>query len=350
MIPQPMKLSPIKADITAHFSEPPAPPPQQPLPEKPDAVPALPDSIQPFLKRTNTERPRTPSAGNSPTRNDSSGQIVQLVEALSTAKKELDSQSVRLKDLEEMLAQEKMARESAEERAQRLELESRKDSADVYEPADRALDHSLDDLDDAISTSENTIVVTPADTAAVDSSTSRLQERLETMLTEMNEVKSQMAEYKARAEVAEAESVKHQQSLAEMVERIRSEDANHGTGMSESLVNGSIFPHKKPEEKNGNLLQHANGFIAASKDIQTWRGDEVLRKAGVQNGKPIDATQLAALERAVSSALKDSRNVTQGKSHNDLLVQGAPFISMISVVVLGVSMMAYLNTWQKGER
>ncbi|KAI9688972.1 MAG: hypothetical protein M1822_000709 [Bathelium mastoideum] len=351
-VPPPiMKASPIKTDLKTHFSEPPAPPPQQPLPEKPDTAPALPDSIvQPILKRSNTERPRTPSVSNSPTRNDTSLQIFNLVEALTTAKKEIDSQSVRLKDLEEMLAQEKLARESAEERAQRLEIESRKDSADVSEPASELIDGTED-----ATNSEIEISGTPAETAAVESSTNRLQERIDLMVAEMNELKMQMDNYKQRAESAEAESAKDRQTLAEMVEKIRKEDANRVTQTSESLANGSAKSHKKSDSGSSSgdsVPKYANGALTITRPpaSKIWRGDEILRNAGVENGKPISAEQLAALENAMAIALREGKLETRARGRSDHLTQSAPYISMVSVVLLGVGMVAYLNSWQKGER
>ena len=112
---------PPKIDPMSPFSQPPAPPPQQPLPEKPDAARANNhDSFtQPSLKRSTTEKPTL--GMSSPTKNESSSQILSLVEALTSAKKEIDSQGDRVKQLEDLLRQERKARESAEERARRLE-------------------------------------------------------------------------------------------------------------------------------------------------------------------------------------------------------------------------------------
>lgn len=116
---------PFRTDAKPRFSDPPAPPPQQPLPEKPDvarsAHPFEPSS--PSLKRSNTERPRSvPNA--SPIRQEPSSQIIKLAEDLANARKELDVQSARMRDLEEMLQKERQAREVAEDLAKRLELQS----------------------------------------------------------------------------------------------------------------------------------------------------------------------------------------------------------------------------------
>jgi len=94
-----VKISPIK-DLKTRFLEPPAPPPQQPLPEKPDA---------PSFKRADTEKPKNIG---SPVRSDA--QMSTLTDALSSAKKEIESQGIRLRDLETLLNEERRAREDAE--------------------------------------------------------------------------------------------------------------------------------------------------------------------------------------------------------------------------------------------
>ena len=248
-----------------------------------------------------------------------------------------------------MLAQEKLARESAEERAQRLELESRKNSANVIDPDIKVVDGA----DEISNSPERTIIETAAETAAVESSTTRLQERIESMVSEMNELKVQMDIYRQRAESAEEESAQNRQTLAEMVEKIRRGDAEKGTEVSESLLNGSTLSNNKSNSSGGDIItQNTNGALAISKapESRIWRGDEILRNAGVEDGKPINAEQLAALEKAMALALKESKLETRSRGKNAHLTQSAPYISMVSVVILGVGMMAYLNSWQKGER
>src|SRR5271155_2921972 len=95
------------------FSDPPAPPPQQPLPEKPDVIRSHAfDSSTPSFKRSTTERPR--SVPNVPhERSEPSSRIISLEEALETAKKEIDAQNARMRDLEDMLQKEREARETA---------------------------------------------------------------------------------------------------------------------------------------------------------------------------------------------------------------------------------------------
>ena len=112
-----------RSDPKTRFSDPPAPPPQQPLPEKPDAARG---SDVPSLKRATTEKPvaqpSNTSTNTSPIRQDANfSQILQPTEALNIAKREIDTQHAKLRDLEEMLQKEREARESAEEVARKLE-------------------------------------------------------------------------------------------------------------------------------------------------------------------------------------------------------------------------------------
>src|ERR1700761_3154636 len=113
-----------KMEHVSRFADPPAPPPQHPLPEKPDSLKASPvtTSFTNLLKRGDTAKQsnNNSQSSQSPT-NPQSSQMLSLIEALSIAKKELDSQGARVKQLEDMLKLERSAREDAEERARRLE-------------------------------------------------------------------------------------------------------------------------------------------------------------------------------------------------------------------------------------
>jgi hypothetical protein len=108
-----------RVDSFSRFSEPPAPPPQQPLPEKPDALSrSASESFSP-LKRSDTEKPK--SGTGSPVSRDSS-QILNLIEALSSAKREIETHGTRVKELENLLFQEQAARKLAEDKVNELEM------------------------------------------------------------------------------------------------------------------------------------------------------------------------------------------------------------------------------------
>ena len=247
------------------FTQPPAPPPSQPLPEKPDASrsapPEAPKSALQSLLRAESERPRsgTASQGSSPTK-DNTGDIANLVTALRTAQKQIESQSQEVESLKTKLQLESNARQLAEVQAKQLleqqianinqknhEANSNIDGKSVVVQTSNNEDTTsrepqsstdelrslpvdlisvpstepssiLDSLAPAADFSTNSLRTT---TTEVDASTSALQNRLEAFTREMEEMKQQMERYRQRAESAEGE----RSSLLEMIERLRAENA-----------------------------------------------------------------------------------------------------------------------------
>ena len=361
-----------KLDAMSPFSQPPAPPPQQPLPEKPDSIRSNgPDSILQPLKRSETERhsPRS-AATSSPIRPDpSSSQILSLVEALTSAKKEIDSQGDRVRHLEDLLKQERKARESAEERARRL-LEARsrgtndEDDGNIqeeafnipcdsgghveekqpngYEADDERKRRGTRSPKSKLFAINHNAEEMQHDTREVDASTSRLQERLDLMVREMDEMKIQMERYKRRAEGAEEE----RNGLVDMVDKIRRGEVDAtaletDNGKRKSIgVSTQNESHVPTFEENGNIFLHSlSGGLSAERAL-THR----------TNGKPIDSSSLSVhdiqnLHKAMSTALAQSSNY-----RNDRLAQSAPYASMLGVVLIGVGIMTYLNGWQKVDR
>ena len=125
------------------------------------------------------------------------------MEALSTAQKELSSQSDKLKEMEDALKREREARDAAEEKVVRLEGAS-----------SSGLDLNAED------------VANPQGNETEDDRDrpSVMQRRLDIMRAEMADMKLQMERYRRRAETAEEEGHRDRQSLADMVEAIRWKD------------------------------------------------------------------------------------------------------------------------------
>ncbi|KAL4872402.1 hypothetical protein BDV12DRAFT_162144 [Aspergillus spectabilis] len=319
-----------RMDSFSRFSDPPAPPPQQPLPEKPDALPRNgADAISP-LKRSDTEKPKM-GAGSSPVSRESS-QILSLIEALSSAKRELDTQGARVKELENMLLQERHARESAEEKARSFELISTKEIKErqVAPTHNSQVDGLHQNLAEETVLEESP--AGPADKpnplmpekeqAAVENQTDKLQRRLDLFMVEMEEMRKQVSLFKDRAEKAETESGEARKSLAEMIETLRRERAearNHDTeslSMSQATTAVDDPPPKHDE-------------LAADNKLETD-----LQNAMSSPGVDTDS---------------DTATTTQHK-RLDAIEQSSPYASMLGVVLLGVGLMAYLNGWQKMEK
>jgi hypothetical protein len=338
------------------FSDPPAPPPQQPLPEKPDVGRPHsfdPSSPVPSLKRTNTERPPAILSG-SPTRQESPSQIMSLVEALASAKKELDSQSARMRNLEEMLQKERQARELAEELAKRLEQQSSEatmngnsvgsSEAPVVEealqsPPERtetnpaaqedqeteaeSPDSKSLEKDEAVqeSSPENEVV----DTKPITDSTSLLEKRLETMLVEMQQLRENMESFKKRAEIAEAERDTDRKTLAEMVEKIRLEESARGSSSTE-----------RGRSPAGGLAKDPSSSPRSFTDTLS----QSLHKASFVNGTISSAKEVEP-GRIASGTLSRPPG-----GHDPILYHTTPYASMLGVVLIGMGLMAYLNGWQ----
>lgn len=334
--PSPVKQS---SGLKAQFSDPPAPPPQAPLPEKPDVAKALADPlIQPLLRRADSNRPS--SANSSPTRMDHSGDILRLCEELKLAKGELSSQAERMKGLETQLEQERMARESAESRALSLE------SSDRTETSTEAK-HGEEKHDSPQSPSE-------ADT----SNPPDLQTQLERLQVTMDEMKQQMESYRMRAESAEMERDEAQTTLAEMVERKRAENAALAARSTSRSRRSSSPKSRSPTRSRSKQNGHA-----ASPSLSTPRsptGVALLEKAGLEEGQIITAEQARILQQFLNQeVLGMSDTGTEGKSgtstvsaqhDNALIYHGRPLTGAALVVVLGVCLMGWMNNWPRVDR
>jgi hypothetical protein len=321
-------------DAKPRFSDPPAPPPQQPLPEKPDLPrPHTFEPSSPSLKRTNTERPRSvPNV--SPVRQESSSQIMSLVEALASSKKEVDAQGARMRDLEEMLLKERQAREVAEDLAKRLEQQlatmekgdAQQDHPSVVEEAFEPPSESVVPAEDEVSKSlPNGKALDPK---AISDSTLLLEKRLETMMADMHALRDQMDSFKRRAETAESERDQDRKTLAEMVSKIRSDELRQSSskGPKSSVSGGKLTTE---DLLNGNHGDLDSALIP------------LLEKSGLTNGHAITADDTIHHSKSAVSTLSRP----PGKS-GSFGYHAAPYASIIGVVIVGMSVMCYMNGWQ----
>lgn len=318
-----------RVDSFSRFSEPPAPPPQQPLPEKPDALPrSASDAFSP-LKRSDTDKPKSASS-NSPVSRDSS-QILSLVEALSSAKREIDNQGARVKELEGLLLQERAARESAEEKVKKLELSSASDEEPksegaVYAPEEESEIKLEHDESTAIPIEAPAPPEASQNGSTAEVDTTQLQRRLENMMEEMEEMRKQMTTFKERAEKAEDESTESRKSLAEMIETLRKERAE-----KESASAAASRPNAQGQSLANTI----------SEQVSTENGSAESNMDGSSSHRfdPVTSKELEVA--ATAFATQHRRN---------FLEEASPYASMFGVVLLGVGLMAYLNGWQKMDK
>ena len=267
-----------------------------------------------------------------------------LTEALTSAKKEIESQSVRLRDLEAMLTEERRAREDAEERAARLERESSKEpQEEEFKHANGNVhEHGRESTEEAQQTGEENTSASPDSTDA----TARLQQRLELMMTEMSEMKQQMERYRERAETAEAD----RKSLAEMIESIRRDNARASSREARRQSRSNSNPSRElghtghDGSEDEHEAEEGEIMIIKDKDLDEDNTEEILRRAHMPNGD--------ALENGTEKSSTKPSNilVTQQHGRSDLMYHGGPVGAMVAVVAIGVAVMAMLNQYPKVER
>ncbi|KAJ5986128.1 hypothetical protein N7451_010493 [Penicillium sp. IBT 35674x] len=311
-----------RVDSFSRFSDPPAPPPQQPLPEKPDAPPT---KCFGFLFAFEAH------------------QILNLIEALSSAKREIDTQGARVKELESLVLQERAARESAEEKVKNLELHLMPQTNGVVKSEDGPAEHESavkDEHDDSEEARKPNGSILPSEASPAPDyqlpeptgvDTTQLEHRLETMMQEMEEMRKQMASFKDRAEKAEEDNVESRASLAEMIETLRRERAE------KVLV---TTPGPKSDPQGHDQSKTTTGQAPA---IENGAADP--DKEGGSSLQPLDPASADGKE--VNAA---ATGMATEYRRRQFLHDTSPYASMVGVVLLGVGIMAYLNGWQKLEK
>jgi hypothetical protein len=249
------------------------------------------------------------------------------VEALATAKKEIDTQSARMRDLEEMLQKERQARELAEEVAKRLELQSSESKTNGPTKAisgGSLMEEAFEPPSESLETKNGEDLEKPkiVDTKSISASTLLLEQRLETMLGEMQQMMEQMESFKQRAETAETERDADRKTLAEMVEKIRSDESTRALSSTERARS----PLRKTATGNSGALNTLG---------------PMLQKAGLTNGSLVGSKGEADQVRLLAETLARPPG-----GRDPLLYQATPYASMLGVVLLGMGLMAYMNGWQ----
>ena len=260
--------------------------------------------------------------------------MLSLIEALSTAKKELDSQAAKVKQLEDMLREERSARENAEERARRLEQHNfARPISTVEDMSEQPPEKASAETTDLPKSWSEVNGSAESSSRSPESTEHDLQQKLDTIVAEMTEMKKEMERYQKRAEVAETDASITRSSLAEMVTGLRIENVA-GAVDAERALDGVLASASVPDDGSSDAAESPSSSTTVSK-----RGSQAI------NGHVRAPSRLPEqLERALATVLRD------GNSNGEMLAQTAPYASMLGVVLLGVGLMAYLNSWQKTEK
>lgn len=361
------------------FSDPPAPPPQQPLPEKPDS--ARSNGDPPSLKRGTTERPRLPQTTTSPIRPDNLSQIIQLTETLNTAKMEIEGQSARIRDLEELVQKEREQRQSAEGLVRKLEdavVEMQADGptqadvqdtllADAFEPpAETIIKNGVDspigsDMTANLATAETNAT----EIAAAAEAAAKLQDRMDEILQEMIHLREELESQKKRADKAEAERDGDRQTLGEMIKQLRERDEQivkleaESSARSRSLsrsrgrsgASASSIVENDFKSVIGSYPETPTSTMTPSSSPHSGQSMNASQKGssdyGAIAGSDISADQ-PTLSRA-NTITPLSKSLVHGPSSGSgdpAMALAAPYASMIGVVLIGMGLMAWINGWQ----
>ncbi|KAI1825025.1 hypothetical protein F4861DRAFT_530605 [Xylaria intraflava] len=328
-----------RTDNKTRFSDPPAPPPQQPLPEKPDI---------PALKRGITERAKSHAQNMSPIRPEGNGsQILQLTEALNSAKKDIESQTSRVRDLEEKLRRERQAREHAEDIAKDLskQLERRiNETANAVNPptgpetVDPSLDTTLERLNDGSGPKDADIPVPDVrgdaspNAEVIEASATQLHAQIESLVLEIKDLRQELDTFKQRAETAESEMDTQRKTLAEMALRIR-QDAEARELAEKQKMDGT---------------QDDDDAAADGEAIINPGAVSQLRSSSSQ-GRQI-SSHSHCRHRSRSATITPNPPPPKAVAPNQTLANSVPYASMIGVVLIGMGLMAYINGWQPHPR
>ncbi|KAG6011486.1 hypothetical protein E4U43_008277 [Claviceps pusilla] len=338
---------PFRSDTKPRFSEPPAPPPQQPLPEKPDA---------PSLKRGATDRSKSgPPNTASPVRQENLNQIIQLTEALKNAKRDIESQTARMRELEEMLKKEREARELAEDLAKRLEATAHEQvngpvalTSNDYHPIIEANSEPEDDADGG-DVEPLQLVPEPQGThraGSVHDVEASLQTRIDIMDEQMKDLRDQLEQLKHRCESAESERDESRKSLGEMVVQLRAEEAKRIAAEEwrrvQSRTRSRTWSRSRSRCSELTLIGRSGDEAAPVAAAERLSSEMMPDKSAVVAKNESDDGMTLSRTNTITP-LSSQRGLS---SRYELFQDVLPYASMIGVVLIGMGVMAYINGWQ----
>jgi hypothetical protein len=227
-----------------------------------------------------------------------------------------------MRDLEEMLEKERQARELAEDLAKRLELQSEAKTNGHIKGNEGSVMEDAFEPPAEVTEAKEVEPTTTVDPNAISDSSLLLEQRLETMLVDMQELREEMESFKTRAETAESERDSDRKTLAEMVEKIRADEARRSSSTERA---------RSPSKTDTPSHDLTNGSIEKTLS-------PLLQKSGLANGNALDAKDP---NRSVVSTLSRPPG-----AHDPLLYHATPYASILGVVLIGMGLMAYLNGWQ----
>jgi hypothetical protein len=297
-------------------------------------------AFQPTLSRSDTEKPKLPiMKGTSPSTTEAVANQVQfanLMDQLNKARQEVETERTRLRETEDLLLQERVKREDAEERAKRLEGQKL-----VIPPITAKIEEHPTPIDDEQQEIPQRDLPDPK----------RLQERFDLLLAEFNEYKTAAEQWRAEKVQAEKERDEEKEqriSLMDMIEKIKSEEAARSTSKRKSRGRR----RSRSKSTSAPVIDSRDGADEedATIDDETAEAHEHTANGSLEKlmHKATNGHLIVNTSGVKSPDQPDTRRSLFAR--RDLpLAEAAPYLSAISVVIFGVAVMALLNKIQRGE-
>ena len=161
-------------------------------------------------------------------------------------------------------------------------------------------------------------------------------------MSEMNEMKQQMERYRERAETAEAD----RKTLAEMIENIREDNAKTASKESQrrsrSNSASTRTTTKTLVEGSDGEAEEGEIMIIKEKDLDEDGPEVSIPTKNEQNGHAVGLNG--------SKTTGKSNSLVAHRPDRDSMYYGGPVGAMVTVVAIGVAVMAMLNQYPKAER
>jgi hypothetical protein len=288
-------------------------------------------------------------------------EFASLTEALNTAKKDLEDQGKKLRDLQDLLVEERVKRKDAEARATKLEQEqqskiqhSEENGANGTIVKAAASEGVVTPIEDE---SNSEIGKKKRDPEPVDeTATEKLQRRLDLVLAELQEVKLSSERWKQEKEEALQErdvERKERLSLSEMIESMRKAERQR---LEKKERSRGIGRWRKGSRRREAASKDGNSSAPDSNNVDLDTSDDEREIDSYQNNSTPNLGLLRNKDSFANghtngSLLRraDGKAVIAGfDSHQ--LAQAAPYLSAMSVVLIGVAVMALVNKMSGNER
>lgn len=355
--------------------------PHRPLPPPAKHITVIPEAekseedTKPPVHDISPPSPVSPPLKRSPknTLTEPPQHLFSLVAQLRDARLELEAKSLRVKDLEDLLRREREAREMAEAQLQ----------VAVHMPTDKLRTENLgnmdeDDIPDTVSIAGSDITVidskgheqskesdkqstAAAAAAAANAATEAAamwQKKLEEMMAQLKAAQAEIDTYRKRWKAAEEEGQQSKRTLVEMVAKIRADEEKRQKEKETSV---------QIERKSADGLLRGKP-VMVSCGVQAEVDQDEDTEGEVFPGAIANATVKAVNGPLVTGGGKHMQNrhrdpnqqqqlqnlstemVKKANEKRSMVKESVPYVSIVGVVVIGVSIMAILNNWQKGER